>query len=189
MASFPYEDPNPNPNPNFTQFSPILDPASFFDFDLSNFLVGDDDSYVDQLASSSSEKIIGVDSGGSSVAVDSGSSFVVSSEPSPSIRSKKGERKMKGEMGCRIAFRTKSEQEIIDDGYKWRKYGKKSVKNSPNPRNYYKCSSEGCNVKKKVERDREDTSYVITTYEGIHNHESPFALYYNQIPSLTSTST
>jgi hypothetical protein len=34
----------------------------------------------------------------------------------------------------RIAFRTKSEVEILDDGYKWRKYGKKSVKNSPNPR-------------------------------------------------------
>jgi hypothetical protein len=34
----------------------------------------------------------------------------------------------------RIAFRTKSEIEILDDGYKWRKYGKKSVKNSPNPR-------------------------------------------------------
>ncbi|KAF8715685.1 hypothetical protein HU200_026625 [Digitaria exilis] len=34
----------------------------------------------------------------------------------------------------RIAFRTRSEIEILDDGYKWRKYGKKSVKNSPNPR-------------------------------------------------------
>jgi hypothetical protein len=34
----------------------------------------------------------------------------------------------------RIAFRMKSEIEILDDGYKWRKYGKKSVKNSPNPR-------------------------------------------------------
>lgn len=36
--------------------------------------------------------------------------------------------------GHRVAFRTKSELEIMDDGYKWRKYGKKSVKNSPNPR-------------------------------------------------------
>jgi hypothetical protein len=34
----------------------------------------------------------------------------------------------------RIAFRTRSEIEILDDGYKWRKYGKKSVKNSPNLR-------------------------------------------------------
>lgn len=34
----------------------------------------------------------------------------------------------------RVAFRTESEVEILDDGYKWRKYGKKMVKNSPNPR-------------------------------------------------------
>ncbi|KAG8487635.1 hypothetical protein CXB51_018724 [Gossypium anomalum] len=72
----------------------------------------------------------------------------------------------------RYAFKTKSEIEILDDGYRWRKYGKKMVKNSPNPRNYYKCLIEGCPVKKRVERDREDPSYVITTYEGIHNHQS-----------------
>ncbi|GAB4854495.1 WRKY Transcription Factor [Ancistrocladus abbreviatus] len=56
----------------------------------------------------------------------------------------------------RVAFKTKSEVEILDDGYKWRKYGKKMVKNSPNPRNYYKCSVDRCPVKKKVERDRDD---------------------------------
>ncbi|KAH0679767.1 hypothetical protein KY284_020852 [Solanum tuberosum] len=49
-------------------------------------------------------------------------------------------------------------------------------------RNYYKCSSEGCNVKKRVERDNDDSSYVITTYEGIHNHESPYVLHYTQSP-------
>ncbi|KAG1367584.1 putative WRKY transcription factor 51 [Cocos nucifera] len=80
--------------------------------------------------------------------------------------------------GSRIAFRTRSEVEILDDGFKWRKYGKKSVKNSPNPRNYYRCSTEGCSVKKRVERDKEDPSYVITTYEGTHNHMSPSLVYY-----------
>ncbi|XP_037442138.1 probable WRKY transcription factor 50 [Triticum dicoccoides] len=78
----------------------------------------------------------------------------------------------------RIAFRTRSEVEILDDGYKWRKYGKKSVKNSPNPRNYYRCSTEGCNVKKRVERDRDDPAYVVTTYEGTHSHVSPSTIYY-----------
>lgn len=42
-------------------------------------------------------------------------------------------REMK-EVKERVAFKTKSEVEILDDGFKWRKYGKKMVKNSPNPR-------------------------------------------------------
>ncbi|CAO1945205.1 unnamed protein product [Urochloa humidicola] len=78
----------------------------------------------------------------------------------------------------RIAFRVRSEEEVLDDGYKWRKYGKKSVKNSPNPRNYYRCSTEGCNVKKRVQRDKDDPSYVVTMYEGVHNHVSPGTIYY-----------
>ncbi|WJX40760.1 WRKY Transcription Factor [Trifolium repens] len=82
------------------------------------------------------------------------------------------------EVSPKITFRTRSQLEIMDDGYKWRKYGKKSVKNSPNPRNYYKCSGERCGVKKRVERDREDSSYVLTTYEGVHTHESPCTSYY-----------
>ncbi|XP_022753782.1 probable WRKY transcription factor 51 [Durio zibethinus] len=76
------------------------------------------------------------------------------------------------DVGFKIAFRTKSDIEIMDDGYKWRKYGKKMVKNSPNPRNYYRCSSGGCKVKKRVERERDDPRFVITTYQGKHNHES-----------------
>lgn len=38
------------------------------------------------------------------------------------------------EVKDKVAFRTLSQIEILDDGYKWRKYGKKMVKNSPNPR-------------------------------------------------------
>ncbi|KAJ0253182.1 WRKY transcription factor 50 [Hirschfeldia incana] len=83
-------------------------------------------------------------------------------------QSKKEKKKVKE----RVAFKTQSEVEVLDDGFKWRKYGKKMVKNSPNPRNYYKCSADGCPVKKRVERDRDDPSFVITTYEGSHNHAS-----------------
>ena len=38
----------------------------------------------------------------------------------------------------KIAFKTRSEVDVLDDGYRWRKYGsKKLVKNSPNPRYIY----------------------------------------------------
>ncbi|KAE8701845.1 putative WRKY transcription factor 12 [Hibiscus syriacus] len=73
----------------------------------------------------------------------------------------------------RIAFRIKSGLEVMDDGYKWKKYGKKKIKSNPYPRHYYRCSREECKVKKRVEREGEDGVFVITTYEGKHNHESP----------------
>ncbi|XP_074315952.1 putative WRKY transcription factor 43 [Silene latifolia] len=72
----------------------------------------------------------------------------------------------------RFAFHTRSSEDVLDDGYKWRKYGQKSVKNSVHPRSYYRCTYHTCNVKKQIQRHSRDTSIVITTYEGIHNHPS-----------------
>ncbi|ESQ44721.1 hypothetical protein EUTSA_v10003250mg [Eutrema salsugineum] len=57
-----------------------------------------------------------------------------------------------------------------DDGYKWRKYGQKSIKNSPNPRSYYKCTNPICNAKKQVERSIDEPNTYIITYEGFHLH-------------------
>ena len=37
----------------------------------------------------------------------------------------------------RVAFLTKSEVDHLEDGYRWRKYGQKAVKNSPYPRFVY----------------------------------------------------
>ncbi|CAN1157295.1 Probable WRKY transcription factor 24 [Linum perenne] len=70
----------------------------------------------------------------------------------------------------RFAFQTRSEDDILDDGYRWRKYGQKAVKNSAYPRSYYRCTHHTCSVKKQVQRLSKDTSIVVTTYEGIHNH-------------------
>ncbi|PIA29933.1 hypothetical protein AQUCO_05800185v1 [Aquilegia coerulea] len=75
----------------------------------------------------------------------------------------------------RVVVQTDSEVDILDDGYRWRKYGQKVVKGNPNPRSYYKCTSAGCSVRKHVERASHDLKYVITTYEGKHNHEVPAA--------------
>ncbi|CAA0834868.1 Probable WRKY transcription factor 48 [Striga hermonthica] len=75
----------------------------------------------------------------------------------------------------RFAFMTKSDIDNLDDGYRWRKYGQKAVKNSPFPRSYYRCTSTSCGVKKRVERSSEDPSIVVTTYEGTHTHPCPVA--------------
>ncbi|XP_051137584.1 probable WRKY transcription factor 43 [Andrographis paniculata] len=78
--------------------------------------------------------------------------------------------KRKKSVPARVAFHTRCEEDILDDGYKWRKYGQKSVKNSAHPRSYYRCTHHTCNVKKQIQRLSKDTSIVVTTYEGIHNH-------------------
>ncbi|KAL2892120.1 putative WRKY transcription factor 43 [Bienertia sinuspersici] len=54
-------------------------------------------------------------------------------------------RSRKAKVVPRFAFQTRSSEDILDDGYRWRKYGQKS-------------------------RLSKDSSIVVTTYEGIHNH-------------------
>nr|QGX73549.1 WRKY family protein 1 [Cistanche tubulosa] len=75
----------------------------------------------------------------------------------------------------RVVVQTVSEIDILDDGYRWRKYGQKVVRGNPNPRSYYKCTNAGCPVRKHVERASHDPKAVITTYEGKHNHDVPTA--------------
>nr|ART33472.1 transcription factor WRKY33 [Lilium regale] len=75
----------------------------------------------------------------------------------------------------RVVVQTTSDIDILDDGYRWRKYGQKVVKGNPNPRSYYKCTTASCPVRKHVERASHDLRAVITTYEGKHNHDVPAA--------------
>jgi len=76
----------------------------------------------------------------------------------------------------RLVVQTLSDIDILDDGFRWRKYGQKVVKGNPNPRSYYKCTTPGCPVRKHVERASHDHRAVITTYEGKHNHDVPGAM-------------
>ncbi|XP_068653538.1 probable WRKY transcription factor 56 [Aristolochia californica] len=79
----------------------------------------------------------------------------------------KGRRKVREPRFC---FKTMSDVDVLDDGYKWRKYGQKVVKNTQHPRSYYRCTQDNCRVKKRVERLAEDPRMVITSYEGRHVH-------------------
>ncbi|PIN14819.1 hypothetical protein CDL12_12543 [Handroanthus impetiginosus] len=77
----------------------------------------------------------------------------------------------------KIVLQTRSEVDLLDDGFKWRKYGQKVVKGNPHPRSYYRCTYTGCNVRKHVERSSADPKAVITTYEGKHIHDIPTGRY------------
>uniref|UniRef100_J3MA53 WRKY domain-containing protein n=1 Tax=Oryza brachyantha TaxID=4533 RepID=J3MA53_ORYBR len=102
--------------------------------------------------------------------IDEEGSTVQSCKMNKAKNIKKGEKKAREP---RVAFMTKSEVDHLEDGYRWRKYGQKAVKNSSYPRSYYRCTAPRCGVKKRVERSQLDASMVITTYEGQHTHPSP----------------
>jgi hypothetical protein len=52
-------------------------------------------------------------------------------------RNKSKKKAEKRQRQPRVAFLTKSEVDHLEDGYRWRKYGQKAVKNSPYPRSVY----------------------------------------------------
>lgn len=64
--------------------------------------------------------------------IPAGSSSDISNEThEEKLGKKKGEKKVKKP---KYAFQTRSQVDILDDGYRWRKYGQKAVKNNKFPR-------------------------------------------------------
>lgn len=53
--------------------------------------------------------------------------------------------------------------------------GTLNISTFPLFRSYYKCTYQGCDVKKHIERSSQDPKAVITTYEGKHSHDVPAA--------------
>ncbi|KAI9126967.1 hypothetical protein K1719_001526 [Acacia pycnantha] len=143
------------------------------------------------LSSSSSEPGAEEEDSGKNTVVDDHNRAKGEEEAEKSKKGKKGKKKgEKKEKEPRFAFMTKSEVDQLEDGYRWRKYGQKAVKNSPYPRSYYRCTTQKCTVKKRVERSFEDPTTVITTYEGQHNHPVPTSLRgnYNSAAMFTPSS-
>ncbi|CAM0876324.1 unnamed protein product [Alopecurus aequalis] len=135
--------------------------------DLPGLTARSDEMPADAGAASSSS------SGAAAEHADTGklSAAAAAAEATPSMKpaAKKGQKRARQQ---RFAFMTKSEIDHLEDGYRWRKYGQKAVKNSPFPRSYYRCTNGKCTVKKRVERSSDDPSVVITTYEGQHCHHT-----------------
>lgn len=99
-------------------------------------------------------------------------------EPEPKRRVKKCNTAYSGSL-CKpgkkqkIVVHAAGDVGISGDGYRWRKYGQKMVKGNPHPRNYYRCTSAGCPVRKHIERAIDNTTALIITYKGVHDHDMP----------------
>lgn len=89
--------------------------------------------------------------------------------PPKKERKRRGTKRRTSEM--RLVVECDKEVDSMDDGYRWRKYGQKILKNNPYPRSYYKCTEPGCECRKIVERTV--TGTTINTYEGYHTHPAP----------------
>nr|AJA32893.1 WRKY transcription factor [Brassica oleracea var. capitata] len=83
----------------------------------------------------------------------------------------------------KLVVHAASDVGISSDGYRWRKYGQKMVKGNPNPRNYYRCTSAGCPVRKHIETAVDNTRNVVITYKGEHNHDTPVPKKRHDTPS------
>ncbi|CAL5199007.1 unnamed protein product [Lathyrus oleraceus] len=89
----------------------------------------------------------------------------------PPVKPKKTDKKK--QKPNRVIFKTQTELGHLNDGYRWRKYGQKHVKNSHFPRSYYCCTTPGCEVKKHIELFGPEPSMLLTSYEGNHTHLAP----------------
>nr|QIN97400.1 WRKY63 transcription factor [Isatis tinctoria] len=67
--------------------------------------------------------------------------------------------------------RHESPNPIYHDGFLWRKYGQKQIKESDHQRSYYKCAytkDQNCEAKKQVQMIQNNPPLYSTTYFGHH---------------------
>ncbi|KAF8035371.1 hypothetical protein BT93_C1409 [Corymbia citriodora subsp. variegata] len=65
-----------------------------------------------------------------------------------------------------------SRLQLPEDGYEWKKYGQKFIKNIDKFRSYFKCQKAGCKAKKQAEWSETEPGDLRVVYEGVHNHGS-----------------
>ncbi|KAM3693001.1 hypothetical protein ACB098_08G130700 [Castanea mollissima] len=62
---------------------------------------------------------------------------------------------------------------LPEDGYEWRKYGQKFIKNIGKMRSYFKCQRSNCSAKKRAEWSTSEPNNLKVVYKGVHNHALP----------------
>ncbi|CAK9143743.1 unnamed protein product [Ilex paraguariensis] len=114
---------NPDPYQSGTHVPRVIHPSDFESYDYLMLEDGSEGDFSSQNMASPEN-----------VTVGSVGSIEIGSPTARASNINGANKKEIGAVSTRVAFRTKSEVEIMDDGFKWRKYGKKMVKSSPNPR-------------------------------------------------------
>ncbi|KAI5076506.1 hypothetical protein GOP47_0008571 [Adiantum capillus-veneris] len=69
-----------------------------------------------------------------------------------------------------VSFLVENGTPTIDDGYVWRKYGQKNIKDKMYPRAYFRCAQPDCPIKKQIESSTDVQGSVLITYYGRHHH-------------------
>ncbi|XP_059429718.1 probable WRKY transcription factor 20 isoform X2 [Corylus avellana] len=77
---------------------------------------------------------------------------------------------------------------LPEDGYEWRKYGQKFIKNI-GKFSYFKCQRSNCSAKKRAEWSASKPGTLRVVYEGVHTHDLPATESASSGQSGTSSST
>ncbi|KAB1227727.1 putative WRKY transcription factor 57 [Morella rubra] len=62
---------------------------------------------------------------------------------------------------------------LPEDGYQWKKYGQKFIRNIGKVRSYFKCQRSNCTAKKRAEWSTSEPDNIRVVYEGVHSHALP----------------
>ncbi|KAL2484689.1 V-SNARE [Abeliophyllum distichum] len=61
----------------------------------------------------------------------------------------------------------------IDDGYKWRPTGRRTLKGGEHRRKYFRCKHPNCPAKKTVDESLDSLQIIQSINVGQHNHQQP----------------